>query len=77
MIAKYGKGKLQERVCPKCEYKSEIQSQQGCTFWAVFASKCTAKMMNFSVLGVALLKMVRNDVLTKKAYNSYLDEDSF
>ena len=23
-------------------------------------------MMNFSVLGVALLKMVRNDVLTKK-----------
>ena len=26
MIAKYGKGKLQERVCPKCEYKSEIQT---------------------------------------------------
>ncbi|XP_044182251.1 uncharacterized protein LOC122963036 [Acropora millepora] len=25
-IAKYGKGKLQERVCPKCEYKSEIQT---------------------------------------------------
>ena len=69
MIAKYGKGKLQERVCPKCEYKSEIR--------AVVASKCTAKMMNFSVLGVALLKRVRNDVLTKKAYNSYLDEDSF
>ena len=76
MIAKYGKGKLQERVCPKCEYKGKSR-QQGCTFWAMVASKCTAKMMNFSVLGVALLKMVRNDVLTKKAYNSYLDEDSF
>ena len=72
MIAKYGKGKLQESVSTKVKSR-----QQGCTFWAVVASKCTAKMMNFSVLGVALLKMVRNDVLTKKAYNSYLDEDSF
>ena len=26
MIAKYGEGTIQEKKCPKCEYKGEIQT---------------------------------------------------
>ena len=55
-----------KRGCAQSVSTKVKSRQQGCTFWAVVASKCTGKMMNFSVLGVSLLNMVRNNVLTKK-----------
>lgn len=49
------KRKYAQIVSTKAKFR-----QQEYTFWAVVVSKYTAMMMNFSVLGVALLKKVSN-----------------